>query len=406
MQNNNKSIAFVCQPYHRGGVTRWMADMATTYEKMGLDVYFVTVTPSKPFISAGKAETMIELLKNSGYQGKVITQKVNHTFELGSNNLKAAVLQSLINKNLPEGISIIVSDDYAAWLGAAATASHNKIIGVVHCSVSESYYNQCREFENQLSGIVTVSERCTHKLLINSTPVLTQPCGIVFEKNVLDVSKPKTLKLNIAWAGRLENEQKRVSDLVLIADKLKQLGLEFVLNIIGDGSAKNELMSQIKHSNLTENFVLHGWKDKTFINKILKESHIYVLPSNYEGYPVAIMEALANGCTVISSRVSGIEDLEKDSDTTEILKVYDIGNIDQASNLIFSLKEANFDFLSQKAITMAHKHFSIENCAKNYLDFIEQIHPKKTSKLEIKTNIISETIITTLKFWKYKLMHR
>ena len=54
-------IAFLCHPYHRGGVTRWMADAAVAAARRGAQVWFVTIEPSKPFKSAGGREPMVEL---------------------------------------------------------------------------------------------------------------------------------------------------------------------------------------------------------------------------------------------------------------------------------------------------------------------------------------------------------
>lgn len=401
----------MCHPYHRGGVTRWMVDMAVTYQKQGLDVYFVTVQPQKPFISAGKAETMIQLLKTSGYEGAIAAQPVNHVFELSSNAYKADVYKKLISKAVPKGTPLIVSDDHAVWWGACTLATDYPVIAVIHCSVSESYYRQAHTFMNQLSGIVTVSNRCTQKLDLQvPKPLLMQPCGIPVRKpsNSIPMQRFSHLnkpRLRIAWAGRMENAQKRVSDFIGIAELLKQKGLAFVFDIIGDGSARASLATEVKAKGLQEQFVFHGWKPKAFIEETLQAAQVYLLPSNYEGYPVAVMEAFANGCVVVSSRVSGIEDLELEPGTADVLKVFEIGNIQQASEHIEALQQADFVALTQKSKALAYQYFSIENCANNYWAFIQQIpNNTVTQNAVVHYNKFKEELMSSIKYWKYKIL--
>jgi glycosyltransferase involved in cell wall biosynthesis len=413
----NKTIAFICQPYHRGGVTRWMVDMAVEYAKRNFEVYFITVEPKQRFISAPKAETMIELLNSAGYIGKIISEPVNYLFELSSNTYKAGIYKKLIAKNIPKNTPIVLSDDYAVWQGSCTLATDYKLIAVIHCSVSEFYYNQTKQFINQLSGIVTVSNRCTQKLGEVSIPVLTQPCGIPFEildtrqktKDFIETqnSKLKTQNLVLTWAGRLENMQKRVTDLVLIAEKLRKQQIDFLFNIIGEGSGKTEMEVLITNKNLKKYFVFHGWQSKQFINDLLTQTHIYILPSNYEGYPVAVMEALANGCVVVSSRVSGIEDLEKESDTQEVLKVYTIGDVDAAVQHIVELQKQDLAVLKPKAKDLAQKYFSIENCAATYWAFIQNLPANQTTtNATFNVNFIKEQLLATMRYWKYKFLTR
>lgn len=412
MSPNHKSIAFVCHPYHRGGVTRWMVDMVIAYQKQGYETHFITVQPRQRFISAGKSETMIQLLRTSGYEGRIAAQPVGHTFELAGNAYRAAVYKSSIEKSVPKGSAIILSDDYAVWQGACALASDYKVIAVIHCSMSESYYAQTQMFFKQLSGIVTVSQRSSEKLnLTEEKPLLMQPCGIPIRRPANSIpmqrsSQLKGLKLRIAWAGRMENSQKRISDLVLIAERLKQKELSFVFDIIGEGSAKSSLIAEIKAKGLKDYFVFHGWQSKAYIEEILQAAQLYILPSNYEGYPVAVMEAFANGCVVVSSRVSGIEDLEKESDTADVLKVFEIGDVQKAAEHVMVLQDADFVTLAQKAKVLAYKYFSIETCAKNYQNFIEGIPDNKTVENSVITyNKFKEELMAQLRYWKYKIFN-
>ncbi|MFN8437372.1 MAG: glycosyltransferase [Cytophagales bacterium] len=396
-------ITFISQPYHRGGVTRWMVDMAIYYANNGFEVNYITVCPVKRFISAPKSDTIIDLLKQGNFTGNIISQKVDTIFELSSASYKARIYKNLIQQFIAKDTAIIVSDDYAVWKGVASVAQSYKMIGVVHCSVSEFYYQQCMEFKEQLSGIVVVSQRCNTKLKQTEIPVLIQPCSI--NLNHGEINKTFDNQLNIVWAGRMENSQKRIFDFIPIALQLNELDFKFKINLIGDGSDKEKLENEVKKHNLSEYFVFHGWQQKAFIQDVLKNAHIYVLPSAYEGYPVAIMEALAEGCGIVSSRVSGIEDLEKDSETSQILKVFEIGNIDEATSAIISFKDSDFNKLSTQAQKIAQKHFSMKNCADNYWNFIsnEACKTKIIKNAPLSVNLIKEHLLAYLRLIKFKL---
>ena len=101
--------------------------------------------------------------------------------------------------------------------------------------------------------------------------------------------------------------------------------------IVGDGPLRQELSDLIKHLGVAEKVKLLGWKDATAIRNILDGTHIMLLHSiisksgDMEGIPVSLMEAMAMGIPVISTRHSGIAELvehgrsgflveEKDSD--------------------------------------------------------------------------------------------
>ena len=44
------------------------------------------------------------------------------------------------------------------------------------------------------------------------------------------------------------------------------------------------------------------------MSELFNKSHIFVLPSFYEGLPVVVLESLACGCKVIVSKINGLED--------------------------------------------------------------------------------------------------
>lgn len=79
--------------------------------------------------------------------------------------------------------------------------------------------------------------------------------------------------------------------------------------IVGDGKFKPELEKQIRDASL-ENFVtLAGYQDRETVLSIVKSSDIFLMPSRYEGTPIALLEAAALGIPIIASDTGGIPEL-------------------------------------------------------------------------------------------------
>ena len=102
----------------------------------------------------------------------------------------------------------------------------------------------------------------------------------------------------IVTVGRLE-KQKNHKMLIEAFSKLPEELNEYKLIIYGEGSLRPELEKQIKELNLLDRVFLPGQVDD-IKNKIYKAS-LFVLSSNYEGMPNALMEAMALGIPCIST---------------------------------------------------------------------------------------------------------
>lgn len=96
-----------------------------------------------------------------------------------------------------------------------------------------------------------------------------------------------------------------------------QLGAQVSYTIVGDGPDRAKLQSLINDIGVPR-VELVGWKNQDEVAALLREAHALVAPSvttgdgEEEGIPVALMEAMASGLPVISTRHSGIPELVKD----------------------------------------------------------------------------------------------
>ncbi len=370
----SNTIAFLCHPYHRGGVTSWMVNAALESSKQGYKTFFITVDPQQAFISSGGRATLVELLGNQ-FPILIINQKVDYLFELGTDDYRAFIYANLIKNNVPYGTAIIVSDDASVWRGAALVANQYPFVAVIHSSLDPGYYNLTGQYQKHLSVITAVSNR-TKENLYKKVPGLQLdaaviPCGIPLNDYLSPtVSGGSGTRVNIVWMGRLEEISKRVSDIPKIALKMREHGIPFHIKVIGHGDSTSILSEAIKNNQLDQQIEQVGWQENDYIINAYKQADILLQTSNYEGMSIAVMEALASGCGVVSTRVSGVEDYEHSQYANNSMLLYEIGNIDEAVEKIMQLTQIDKQQRRVAAQTFAQEVFSITSCMNHYFQAI------------------------------------
>lgn len=110
------------------------------------------------------------------------------------------------------------------------------------------------------------------------------------EIELLNNSKERNKELIMIC--RLENKHKRIDLAINAMKKLKN----YTLNIYGDGEDKQYLENLIKENNL-KNVFLHGGTNQ--VKERLDENSIFIMTSDYEGYPITTIEAMRRGLPII-----------------------------------------------------------------------------------------------------------
>jgi hypothetical protein len=106
-------LAFVCHPYHRGGVTRWMVDAAVECARRRIPTWFVCPEPTREFLSAGGRPTVVSLLRRDGNLEmlRIVAPRVGWTYELGTGEYRALRYVTALRTAVPANVPVIVSDD-------------------------------------------------------------------------------------------------------------------------------------------------------------------------------------------------------------------------------------------------------------------------------------------------------
>ena len=84
------------------------------------------------------------------------------------------------------------------------------------------------------------------------------------------------------------------------------------LTLIGDGAERPDLEREAQTRGLGGVVIFAGYRSQAEVAEALQDADMLVLPSFAEGVPVVLMEAMAAGLPVITSRVAGIPELVED----------------------------------------------------------------------------------------------
>lgn len=344
------------------------------------EVYFVTVQPAVTFYSGRGRETLLQLIAGCSAI-RVVSIPVGRDFEFGTPEYRANVYSGLL-QHVPAGTPIILADDFAVWEGAAACRSAFPLVGVLHAD-EQVYYDMAAKHIADVDVFACVSNRVQQKAVsllpgINHSLIPVIPCGINLPAMPVSAFRNgDTIKL--VYVGRVSDYQKRTADLLRIANRLHERGVNFHLTIIGDGDARVSLMHAAAHSAINDRVSFPGWLSQQQVASHLAESDMLVLTSDFEGMPIAMMEALAMGCGFVGTRVSGIEDMELQAGAANCLRVYDVGDIDAAAAGIMEVAAIQPEERKVAARTIAETEFAMAVCLQRYDEAIKHVSYRNAS---------------------------
>ena len=163
-------------------------------------------------------------------------------------------------------------------------------------------------FENSKTNIAVSKEFCS--LLEQQTH-----CKFQYVPNVVDTSffKPSRkvknteqfIFLNVAHLDAKKNQAGLVTS---FANKFAGNN-KYKLIVAGDGPEKENLQAQIDKLKLSDQVVLFGRASREEVLALMQKSNCFVLPSHYETFGVVLIEAMACGLPVLSTKSGGPESI-------------------------------------------------------------------------------------------------
>jgi len=161
--------------------------------------------------------------------------------------------------------------------------------------------NACKIIANSYQMKRVLLER--HRLSNDLVKVIYNPIDVSKVRNLMKESIGNELEeffngQTIITVGRLE-QQKGHWHLIRAFSLVKEQVAEAKLVIIGDGKLRAYLEKLINGLKMRKTCLLLGWRRNPF--KYMARSTLFCFPSLWEGFPNAIIEALACGLPVMSA---------------------------------------------------------------------------------------------------------
>ena len=140
-----------------------------------------------------------------------------------------------------------------------------------------------------------------------STRVLYAPYGVELDSDL--GQRQATVHpgaLTVAWVGRLEESQKRISVLPRIAEALRRLGVAFELVVAGDGPDRESFLAAMEHACPRGSFRYLGALSATELSdRVYAKSDVLLLTSSWETGPIVAWEAASHGLAIVTSDYVG-----------------------------------------------------------------------------------------------------
>lgn len=96
------------------------------------------------------------------------------------------------------------------------------------------------------------------------------------------------------------------------------------LTLVGDGPARAALEARAAELGLTDSLRFTGYLSQEEVAEELSRADLFALPSFAEGVPVVLMEAMASGLPVVTTRIAGIPELVEDGVSGRIVAPGDV----------------------------------------------------------------------------------
>ena len=132
--------------------------------------------------------------------------------------------------------------------------------------------------------------------------------------------------------------------------------------IVGDGPLRKNIEKLSYELNINKNTIFTGWRND--LPLIYASLDILVCSSNNEGTSVSVIEGMASGCPVITTRVGGHPDIISDGNNGYLIEPQNIDSLTKKMLQILNNPKQSAH-LKENARLDAKNNFSLENLINN-----------------------------------------
>lgn len=234
--------------------------------------------------------------------------------------------------------------------------------------ISNSEYKLIKKIFTESINNIAVSEKFAELLETEFQVPFTYIPNIVpsiFFKDFNKYVKPKSADfhfVNVAFLDKNKNQ----SLLLQAFHHAFNKNPKYKLTIIGDGPEYNNLCTIVSELGLSDCVALFGKADREEVKTVLSGADAFVLSSYYETFGVVLIEAMACGLPVISTKCGGPESIIKNERLGLMCEV-DLNSLSEAM-----IKLVHTDFDKDYIRNYALENFSAEAITRQLIQVYEK----------------------------------
>jgi glycosyltransferase involved in cell wall biosynthesis len=240
---------------------------------------------------------------------------------------------------------------------------------------------------SKLNRIIAVSTRVKREIIdyynISREKILLIPNGIDISEfknkqglglNLHSKFNADYILINVGGYSKIKGIYEVIKALKYIRD------LNWIFIVIGGGPRKDLILIKkfLKQYNLDNRVLLLGSLKKELVKNIVQEADVYLHPSLYESFGIAVLEAMALKKPIVAFRINSLKEIVNDAGI-----LVNVGDIFGLANAIRNLLEDSElrKNLALKAYERALK-YDWNNIASIYEDFaLNKVKNKKNNKI-------------------------
>jgi len=328
----------------------------------------------------GPDQTLLRVLEHGGVDVQADLWHSSHLPEE-----RARLLAEWVRKRDVEVYVISASPD-VGWLALPLLDPDVATISVAH-NDNNAFYEPLWHYHPFIDTAVAVSEEIQRKLVaggmaperVRQIPYGVEPLSEAEIEDRCTRPRDSLQPLNIAYVGRVVQEQKRVLEFVPLAANLKSRGVAFQFHIIGDGNDREQLSRTFAASDAADCVKFWGWQTTEGVKDLLRRMDVFLLMSDYEGLPVALLEAMGHGLAPVVSRIaSGNAQLVKNEENGYLV---DVGDIEGFTNRLERLANSTSTLRKiQRAAWEMSLEYDVSRMVDRYIRCFEDARAARFSR--------------------------
>lgn len=260
----------------------------------------------------------------------------------------------------------------ATYILSNSTNIKSKKIAWIHTDLSKSRtlsFKNEEKMYSKINNVVCVSQE-SKEVFDKLYPVHSEKSEIIYNLINRDIIIEKSnenidylfKKTTIIGCGRLASEKR--FDLLIKAHKLLvDDGVENELIIVGSGEKEEELESLIQELGVNDTVKLLGFKSNPY--PYIKNSDVFVMSSDFEGFSLVVAEAMILGKAIVSTKCVG---------PSELLENGEIGILTNYGDEI-EMKDAIKKIIQEKSIKENYENKALKKSEDfNYNEIMNKIY--------------------------------